>query len=250
VFAASLLILILLLVTPLLAYMPKAATAGVLIIVAIGIVDIAGIRKTLGASRADSTALIVTFLTTVLLTLDFAILLGILVSVVTFLHKSSRPRVLVRVPDPRNPKRRFNTAADLPECPQFKIVRIDGGLFFGAANYVGERLRRLFQRNPRQSHLLILARSVPFIDAVGADVLARESRRRKALGGALYVHQLNNEAKAVLKRGGYLDEIGEDHFFEQKGDAIAHVFDRLDRRICRTCTKRIFNECRTLPRPD
>ena len=184
-----------------------------------------------------------------LLTLDFAVLLGVMVSVVVFLNKSSRPRVLVRVPDPRNPKRRFNTDPSLPECPQLKIVRIDGALFFGAANYVGERLRVLFTRNPEQRHLLVLARTISFIDAVGAEMLAQENRRRRSIGGGIYLHQLKDEAQDMLRRGGYLQEIGEEHLFTRKGDAIAYIFERLDRRICSTCTRRIFNECKTLPRP-
>jgi SulP family sulfate permease len=248
-FAAALLVLLLLVVAPLLSYMPSAATAAVLFLVAAGIIDVAAIRKILRASRPDAAVLVTTFLATVLLSLDFAILLGVLVSLVIFLNQSSRPRILVRVPDPRSPKRRFNTDPALPECPQLKIIRIDGPLFFGAANYVAERLRVLLARYPAQRHLLILARTMNFIDAVGAEMLARESRQRRALGGGVYLHQVTDEARGILRRGGYEAEIGADHFFDHKGEAIATIFDRLDRNVCASCTRRIFNECKTLPRP-
>ena len=46
------------------------------------------------------------------------------------------------------------------------------------------------------------------------------------------------------------DEIGEDHFFENQGDPIAGVFERPARNICAHCTKRIFNECKALPRAE
>ena len=250
IFASIMLVLVLLLVAPLLAYMPKAAMAAVLFLVAWGLVDLDQIRTILRASRSDSAVLIGTFAATLLLELDFAIMLGVMFSLALFLHRSSHPRVLVRVPDPRQPKRRFATDASLPECPQMKLIRIDGPLFFGAVNYVAERLRVIFKRNPEQKHLLILARPITFIDIAGAEMLARENRQRKAMGGGIYVHQIKDEAKALLRRGGYLDEIGEDHFYDNKGDAINGVFERLDRNVCARCTRRIFNECKALPRAE
>jgi SulP family sulfate permease len=53
----------------------------------------------------------------------------------------------------------------------------------------------------------------------------------------------------MLKKGGYLNEIGRDHLFRGKRAAFGGVIDRLDRSICATCTARIFEECRTLPGP-
>ena len=53
----------------------------------------------------------------------------------------------------------------------------------------------------------------------------------------------------MLKRGGYVDEIGDDAIFHRKEDAIAGVFARLDRAVCARCTARIFVECADLPPP-
>ena len=248
IFAAIMLIAVLLLVGPLLAYLPKAAMAGVLFLVAAGLIDIGHIRTILKASQSDSLVLVTTFFATLLLELDFAILLGVMLSLVIYLHRASRPRVLVRVPDPRQPKRRFSTDPSLPQCPQMKLIRIDGAIFFGAVNYVAERLRVIFKRNPEQKHLLILARPVSFIDVAGAEMLVREHRQRKAIGGGIYFHQLQEPARELLRKSGFLDEIGEDHFYDNKGDAIGGVFARLDSSICRSCKRRIFNECKSVPR--
>ena len=248
VFSSILLVAVLLAVAPLLAYMPKAAMAGVLYLVAVGLIDVPQIRMIVRASRSDAMVLASTFLATLLLELDFAIMLGVMLSLIIYLHQASRPRVLVRVPDPRQPRRRFNTDASLPECPQMKLIRIDGALFFGAVNYVAERLRIIFKRNPDQKHLLILARPINFIDVAGAEMLARENATRKGVGGGIYLHQLKDDAKAMLRRGGFYDEIGEDHFFDHKGEAIAAIFDKLDKNVCARCSRRIFNECKTIPR--
>ena len=248
VLAGAILIVLVLLVAPILAYMPKSGMAGVLFLVAAGIVDLPAFRKILRASRSDAVVLVVTFSSTLLFELDFAIMLGVFLSLVLYLHRASHPRVLVRVPDPRQAKRQFTTAANLSECPQMKILRIDGALFFGAVNYVAERLRVIAKRSPGQKYLLILARSVPFIDVAGAEMLVREHRLRKSIGGGVYFHQLQSSARQILERGGYLGEFGDDHFYAHKGDAIAGMVEIVDKSICATCTARIFNECKSLPR--
>ncbi len=248
VFAGLLLMVIVVFVAPLLALLPNAAMAGILFLVAFGIVDFAQIKKIVRASRSDSMVLWGTFLATLFLELDFAIILGVFLSLVIYLHRASRPRVRVRVPDPRLPKQRFSTDPSLPECPQFKMVRIDGPLFFGAVNYVAERLRVIAKHSSAQKHLLIMARTISFIDVAGAEMLAREARLRRETGGQLYFHQLHESARELLERGGYLQDVGEENLFDTKGEAIAEIFQRLDRGICVRCDKRIFNECRAVPK--
>ena len=239
---------IVLFVAPLLAHLPNAAMAGILFLVAFGIIDFAHIKKIVRASRSDSMVLWGTFLSTLFLALDFAIMLGVFLSLVIYLHRASRPRVRVRVPDPRLPKQRFNTDPSLPECPQFKLVRIDGPVFFGAVNYVAERLRVIAKHNSGQKHLLIMARTISFIDVAGAEMLAREANLRRLAGGQLYFHQLHDSARELLERGGYLEDVGEENIFYTKGEAISEIFQRLDRGICVRCDKRIFNECRAVPK--
>ena len=248
IFCGLLLMVIVLFVAPLLAHLPNAAMAGILFLVAFGIIDFAHIKKIVRASRSDSMVLWGTFLATLFLELDFAIMLGVFLSLVIYLHRASRPRVRVRVPDPRLPKQRFSTDPSLPECPQFKMVRIDGPLFFGAVNYVAERLRVIAKHNPMQKHLLIMSRTISFIDVAGAEMLAREAWLRRKAGGQLYFHQLQEDAQELLERGGYLQDVGEEDLFPTKGEAIAEIFKRLDRGICVRCEKRIFNECRAVPK--
>jgi len=248
VIAALLLMVIVLALAPVLSFIPYAGMAAILLIVAWGLIDFHAIRKVLRASRSESVVLGATFFGTLLFELEFAILLGVFLSLVIYLLGASRPRVMVRMPDPRGPRRRFNTDSSLPECPQLVLVRIDGSLFFGAVNYVAERLRVIAKRNPGQKHMLIFARSINTIDLAGAEMLAREARNRRQTGGGLYLHSVKEPALRILRRGGYMDDIGEENLFVSKGEAIAQIFDRLDRNICMRCDKRVFIECRSVPR--
>jgi len=63
------------------------------------------------------------------------------------------------------------------------------------------------------------------------------------MGGDLFLYRLKDRAAKVMNRGGYTEEIKPENFFDSKAEAISGIFDRLDRDICATCTKRIFLEC-------
>jgi SulP family sulfate permease len=155
--------------------------------------------------------------------------------------------VVSRVPDPNHPKRKFVTDRALPECPQLKIARIDGSLFFGAISHVNASLRHFERQAPEQKHLALTMRGVNFIDVAGAEFLAQEARSRRTGGGALYLVHPKPGVVNPLRRGGYLDAIGGGHLFQSKAEAVGSIFAALDRDVCKRCTRRIFHECETVP---
>ena len=104
-----------------------------------------------------------------------------MLSLVIYLSRTSRPKVVTRVPNPNHPKRAFTTDANLPECPQLKIIRIDGSLFFGAVSYVAESLRHFREQQPQQKSVLLVASGINFIDVAGAELLAQESKNYRKL---------------------------------------------------------------------
>ena len=84
---------------------------------------------------------------------------------------------------------------------------------------------------------------INFIDIAGAEMLAQEAKRRRRLGGALYLYRVNEEVMQLLERGGYLEDIGKDNIFPVKSRAVGFIYPKLDPEICRGCTARIFREC-------
>jgi len=250
VFAGGLLMIVVLFVAPWAVYLPNATMAGILFLVAWGLIDFQRFRRILKTSKSESIILLSTFFATLFLELEFAILLGVMLSLVLYLNKTSHPRVLARVPDPRHPMRSFTTDPALPECPQLKIVRIDGSLFFGAINHVEEQLKSMHRVHPKQKHLLLVFSGINFIDMAGADFLANLVKKETEEGGTLYLYDIKKPVCEEIQQEGYLDLIGADNIFEAKDEALAEIFTRLDKNICAECTARIFLECATLPPPD
>ena len=143
-------------------------------------------------------------------------------------------------------EQKLATDPRLPECPQLKIVRVDGSLFFGAVDHVQGEFQRFAEQNPRQRHLLAIGNGINFIDIAGAEMLVQEAKFRRRLGGGVYLCKVKEEACLILKRGGFADDFGNENIFVSKIDAIQTVFRKLDRSVCERCDKRIFLECQQI----
>lgn len=243
VLAAVSLAVIVLLIAPLAAHLPIAAMAGILLLVAYRLVDFHHIKTIMRSGKSETAVLLVTFLSTLFLELEFAIYVGVMTSLVMYLNRTSRPRVVSRVPDATSPMRHMTAATADSECPQLKIVRIDGSLFFGAVDHVQSAFHEFELQNPAQTHLLIVGNGINFIDVAGAELLVQEAKRRRARGGGLYLAKVKEEVCAVLKRGEFATQIGAENIFATKGEAIAAIYGRLSAAHCAACTRRIFAEC-------
>ena len=249
VFATAFLILILLLVAPLAAYLPDATMAGILFLVAWGLIDLEHISHIWHTSKAESLILIATLVGT-LFNLEAGIFVGVFLSLVFYLYRSSKPEIVPLVPAPEAGAYHFIRAKGRLECPQLRIVRINGSVYFGAANYVQQALQQIDEDNPLQKSVLIAAASLNSIDIAGAEILAQEARRRRKLGGGLYFYRLNRASYDFLREGGYVHEIGEGAFFPVMTDVTSALYWTLDPEVCRHCKTRIFAACNSGRLPD
>jgi SulP family sulfate permease len=246
IFAAACLAIVVLVVAPLAAHLPIAAMSAVLLVVAYRLIDMHHIKTILSSSKRETAVLITTFLATLFVELEFAIYVGVMLSLVIYLMRTAQPKVVSVSPDPRFGSRHMAEDPALAQCPQLHIIRIDGSLYFGAVDHVGEMLHALAERYPQQKHLLIIGNAINFIDVAGAELLAHEAKRRRAIGGGLYLVKIKADVCSILKRGGFAKTIGEDNMFQSKADAIASIFAQLDREVCKGCDKRIFKECASI----
>lgn len=244
VFSAGMLIVILFAVAPLVAFLPLAVMGAILFMVAYGLFDLHHMRSILRTSRQETVVMSATFLAAVFADLEFAIYAGVLLSLMLYLTRTTHPLVLDVKPDPAPDSYHYTADSGLPDCPQLKMVRINGSIFFGAVDHVQGHLEQIDEANPRQKHVLIVASGINFIDIAGAEMLAREARRRRRMGGGLYFYRLKDAPRALLEKGGYMKDIGWENVFPVKTRAIASIYPKLDSEICRNCKALIFQECR------
>ncbi len=248
--SAGFLVIIVFAIAPLAAFLPVASMAAILFLVAWGLFDFHHMRTILRASRGESTLLAVTLFATLTLHLEMAILFGILLSLLLYLNRTSRPALRSILPDASSPTRKFRERrAGDPECPQLQMLRVEGSLYFGAVNHVGEYLQQVEERRAAQKHLLVLSKSMNFVDVAGAELLAGEARRRRLRGGSLRFHGLRDAAAKMLFGPAFRDEFDAGANHVTKHEAIASIVKTLDHAVCAQCRARIFEECRALPGP-
>jgi len=261
VFSALLLLGLVAVSAQLLAQIPMAALSALLVLVALGLLDLARWRQLFGLSRTDFAVALATMVATVTIRLEIAILLGMLLSLMSFLYRTSRPAMRSMGFDSRGLDRQFvviDTPEDpedpphqtLPECPQLKLLRMEGEVYFGATQHVADILHALRSQPNPQKHLLVMAKSMNFIDLAGAELWATELAARRAMGGNLYFHRPRPEVIRMWRKTGFTALLGPEHQFPDKFTAISTIFGKLDPEICRHCSARIFWECKTAPGAD
>jgi SulP family sulfate permease len=246
IFAAIFLMLIVLLIAPLTAYLPTAAMGGVILVVAYNLIDVHHIKMILKNSKSETAILLTTFFATLLLELEFAIYLGVLLSLVIFLSRTSTPEIAtLAVDESEDEKRRLVNINKKPllQCPQFKVIRIDMSIYFGSLTHIQNRLHQIVD-NENIKHILIVCSGINFIDISGAQMLVIESRRLQKIGGGLYFSGFKSSVYEYISRNCLVANIGNKYFFDRKSDAIKSIYQSLDDVICDKCEVRVFNECK------
>lgn len=244
-FAAVILMLIVLLIAPLTAYLPVAAMGGVILIVAYNLIDVHHIKEILKFSRSETAILVTTFFATLFLELEFAIYLGVILSLVMFLARTSTPEIATLAPDTdeTGKKKLINiNKKPLNQCPQLKIIRIDMSVYFGSINHIQNRLHHIIEQE-KVKHILIIGTGINFIDLSGAEALVTDANRLKAMGGGLYFAELKASVYEEVVKNCFVAKVGNKNFFDTKGEAINAIYQRLDKNICEDCSARVFKEC-------
>ncbi|MEM7282991.1 MAG: SulP family inorganic anion transporter [Pseudomonadota bacterium] len=248
ILTAVILLLILLLVAPWFAYMAVPAVAGIILLVAARLVDVKEFIHLMRTSKSETTITLTTFLSTILVGLEFAIAAGVVLSLLFFLRGTTKPYTAVVAPDPNTPRHIFREAVanDLQECPQVLFVRLGAPIYFGSIIYLRQRLREFEADRPGRRHvvLIIIAND---IDLPGCEMLAEEAKRIKREGGEVSLVVRNARVLHKFRRFHVFASVGEENMYFSKGDLVSGLVERLDKEICARCTTRIFRECPERP---
>ncbi len=225
---------------------PRAAIAGVLLLVAWEMIDREGIRRAFRTSRSEAFILVATFVATLLLPLEFAVLSGIVFSLAFFVIRSSLPRVYQVVPDSNY--RHVVHRPKAPVCPQMAVMNIRGPLFFGAVYHIEEELRHNHEDFPGQTFLVLRMNSVEICDLSGVEMLEATVKTYRQRGGDVFLIRPHRSVMDILLKSDFIDDmLGPDNILDQE-DPIEHLLHTvLDPHVCvYECEHNVFAECHGL----
>jgi len=242
VFAAVFLMIVLLLFAKYAAYLPKAAMGGIILLVGYNLIDFHHIKKIFYSSGREIIVLATTLFGTLFFDLEVALFSGIILSLFFYLEKTAKPNIAEMGISKNRTFINLIRDSSIKECPQLKIVRIDGSIYFGAIEVLSDYFTELYKKE-ETFNVLIIGGGVNFIDLAGAEWITNEVIKWQKRGGGIYFSGLKMVSQSILTKGGFRKIIGLENFFKDKNSAIQMIYGKLDKNICESCTARIFHEC-------
>ena len=172
-------------------YVPMAALAAILFIVAWGMSEIRHFVHIFKLSRSDRAVMILTFLLTVLVDLTVAIGVGVTLACLIFMMQMSKTVEIAAGKGNDEEDQRLSLPKDV------EVFRINGPFFFGVS---GELIDVLTRMGQMPKVLIVRMRLVPFLDTSGVSALEDMVKKCKAAGTVVIFAALQPQPKGLLNR--------------------------------------------------
>ena len=228
VFAALIVLLVLLFLTPLFRHLPQTVLAAVIIHAVSSLIDFKALLHGWRANRYDGIAGLSAFVGTLLFApnLDQGILLGVGLSIISFMYRTMRPRVNILG---RHAGGALRDAAenDLELSSYVVALRFDGQLYFGNVSYFEDTVLGIPVKFPKVQKILVVGTGITQLDASGDEVVRQLAERLRSGGVDLAFSGLEPRILDVLRATGTYEVVGADNFFIDSNRAL----DELARRV-------------------
>lgn len=204
-------ILSILLLGPLVQFIPKASLATIVIFVGLSLISIPQIKIVLLSTKADAAVFFITFLGGLFFPLNMAISLGAISSIILFLRKISEPRLMQYT---------FNEKGELSEqdikkpseVPEISIVHVEGELFFGSTDIFLDQIR-LICSSPNLKVIILKMRNAIDLDASSTFAMRDLIRFAHEKGRYFIVAGANKNVESIFRSTGVMQLLGEENFF-------------------------------------
>lgn len=226
-FAAVLIVLTLLVLTPLFYFLPIPVLAGIIMVAAFGMIEVKAFRYLYKMKRVDGGIALLTFVLTLATGLQIGILVGIAVSIIAILYRISRPNVAIlgHLPGTRS----FRDVERNPEAKPIDgilLLRVDASFSYANAEYLKDLI--LEQVAPQAGRegvraVVIDASTVNDVDTTAIDALQLIAETLRDRSIALYLSGIHGNVRGMMERSGFYALLGIDHFFLSPHRAVKQI---------------------------
>jgi SulP family sulfate permease len=218
---AGLTVVTLLVLTPLFAPLPKAALAGVIIVVAAGLLDPREFRRLAQLDRAEVGLALLAMAIVVAVGMLAGVIAVAILSLLIVAQRAAQPQTAVLVRDPATGS--FRNADNTPEesIPGLVIYRFDAPLFFANATFFSDDIVALVDgvETPVR-RVVVSAEAITSVDSTAESMLRDLITVLRSRGVTLELARPKEPLREFLDRAGLLDEIGRDHIYPRVSDAV------------------------------
>lgn len=207
VFTAAGILLAALLLTPALYFVPQATLAATIVVAVLSLVDLRIFRRTWSYSKTDFAAGMVTVLVTLTYGVEPGLVTGVLVSLLLFLFKTSRPHIaevglVAGTEHFRNVRRHQVTVS-----PRVLSLRVDESLYFANIRALEDWINEAVASRPELEHLVLQCSAVNDIDASALEGLQTIDLRLRDAGMLFHLSEVKGPVMDRLKRSDFLQQL-------------------------------------------
>ena len=201
--------------TPLIFHLPKVTLAAIILVSAVGLIDMREIRYLFRVKKSEGALLVFTFITTLSVGITYGLSFGIIASILLFIILNTRPHaaILGRLPGTDI----FRNVRDFSEAETISglvILRIDASLYFANTEFLKAKAREICQQYGDDLKAIILdASAINDLDSSADTALHQISADFKRRNIDFYIAGVKGPVRKVMKRSGLYDVLGGDHFF-------------------------------------
>ena len=205
-------------------------------IAVIGLVNLKAIKHAWLANRDDGLVAVVTFILTLALAphLEKGLLIGIALSLILFLLRTMKPRV-VYVSKHEDGTMRDAKAFGLQTCNEISVLRFEGSLYFANTSYLEDMVQKALTYKPDLRFLVIDAVSINQIDATGEEMLRELSKRMEEQKISLIFTRFKKPILDTLEKTGFITLHGREFFFRKQELAFEFAWEKLEENHKDTC---------------
>jgi SulP family sulfate permease len=232
-FSAAAVLLTLLFFTPLLHHLPKPVLAAIIMMAVISLINFKTIKDAWVAGKQDGVAAVVTFVATLAFApnIQNGILTGITLSLMLFLFRTMKPRIVLLGLDKDGTLRNAERFS-LPKLhPQVTAIRFDGQLYFANVSYFEESVLYLVSQDPDLKYILVVGSGINGLDASGVEMLRNLVDRLSQTRITLAFCSIKGTVTDVMRRTGLLDRIGAENIFDSEKTALEDISRRLGHEV-------------------
>jgi SulP family sulfate permease len=201
--------------TPLLYNLPKATLAATIIAAVLSLVDLKALSRTWRYSKSDFAAMAATILGTLALGVELGVVIGVSLSILLFLYRTSRPHCAIVGRVPGTEHFRNINRHKVVTSQSMVTLRIDESLYFANARFLEDRVYELVAERPEIKHVVLMCPAVNAIDASALESLEAINHRLKDAGVVFHLSEVKGPVMDRLKRSDFLGELTGQVFLSQ-----------------------------------
>jgi SulP family sulfate permease len=209
-------------------HIPKATLAAIILIAIIPLIKISEIIDTFQHDRSDAATQLITLLAVLILGIEEGIALGVIVTIIIFLRRTSLPHIAVVGQVAGTEQFRNIERHSVITWPELLLIRIDENITFANIAYITEFISEQADKRPELEHIVLKCSSVSYIDTTAFEAIDS------------FVKGLENRSLTLNLsevKGPVMDKLSQMHIDDHlsKGRVFFHTIDAI-KALVKTAT--------------